>query len=89
VVVRDGENVVVGGLIQDNNDRLNTGVPILNQIPGLGWLFSYQRNNNERQELFIVLRPEIVNLNDRDAAQYQEIISRFERAADMLQDSGF
>lgn len=89
VVVRDGENVVLGGLIQDNNDRYNTGVPFLNQVPGLGRLFSYQRNDNERQELFIVLRPEIVNLNEYDSTRYREIINRFERAAEMLDDSNF
>ncbi len=89
VVVRDGENVVLGGLIQDNNDSYNTGIPFLNQVPGLGRLFSYQRNDNERQELFIVLRPEIVNLNEYDGARYRDIINRFERAAEMLDESNF
>jgi len=89
VVVRDGENVVLGGLIQDNNDSYNTGIPFLNQLPGLGWLFSHQRRENERQELFIVLRPEIVNLNEYDGARYRDIINRFERAAEMLDESNF
>lgn len=86
VVVRNGENVVLGGLIQNNNDALNTGVPILNQVPGLGRLFSYQRDNNERRELFIVIRPEIINVNEQTNASYQEILSRFEMAAEMLSE---
>jgi general secretion pathway protein D len=86
VVVRDGENVVLGGLIQNNNDLLNTGVPVLNRVPGLGRLFSYQRDNNERRELFIVIRPEIINLNDQNNANYREILSRFELAAELLED---
>lgn len=86
VVVRDGENVVLGGLIQSNNDLLNTGVPVLNRVPGLGRLFSYQRDNNERRELFIVIRPEIINLNDQNNANYREILSRFELAAELLDD---
>lgn len=86
VVVRDGENVVLGGLIQSNNDLLNTGVPVLNRVPGLGRLFSYQRDNNERRELFIVIRPEIINLNDQNNANYREILSRFELAAELLED---
>ncbi|MEX1196418.1 MAG: type II secretion system secretin GspD [Pseudohongiellaceae bacterium] len=89
VVARNGENVVLGGLIQDNNDVLNTGVPFLNRIPGLGGLFSYQRNNNERQELFIVLRPEIMDLNEPDGNNYEAISDRFLRAADMIDDSEF
>jgi general secretion pathway protein D len=86
VVVRNGENVVLGGLIQNNNDVLNTGVPILNQVPGLGRLFSYQRDNNERRELFIVIRPEIINVNEQNEASYRDILNRFELAAEMLSE---
>jgi general secretion pathway protein D len=85
VIVRDGENVVLGGLIQSSNDQLNTGVPYLNQVPVLGRLFSYQRDNNERRELFIVLRPEIVNINTQNTARYLEILNRFELVADMME----
>lgn len=86
VIVRDGENVVLGGLIQNNNDQLNTGVPYLNQVPVLGRLFSYQRDNNERRELFIVLSPEIINPNAQNLARYQDILSRFERVAEMMEN---
>ena len=85
VIVRDGENVVLGGLIQNNNDLLNTGVPYLNQVPVLGRLFSYQRDNNERRELFIVLSPEIINPNAQNTARYQEILNRFEMVAEMME----
>ncbi len=87
VVVRDGENVVLGGLIQSDNGDINTGIPGLNRIPLLGRLFSYQQNLNERKELFIVLRPEIVNLNDRDGTQYLEILQRFELVAEIIDDT--
>jgi len=86
VVVRNGENVVLGGLIQSDTGDLNTGVPGLNRVPILGRLFSYQQNLNERRELFIVLRPEIVNLNDRDGAQYREILRRFELVAEIIDE---
>lgn len=84
VVVRDGENVVLGGLIQSSNNSFNTGVPGLNRVPGLGRLFSYQRDNNERRELFIVLRPEIVNLNSQNDANFRAILSRFQMAAELI-----
>jgi general secretion pathway protein D len=84
VVVRDGENVVLGGLIQNNNGALNTGVPLLNQVPVLGRLFSYQRDNNERRELFIVLRPEIENLNAQNSERYREILSRFQLVSELM-----
>ncbi|MDX1491388.1 MAG: type II secretion system secretin GspD [Pseudohongiellaceae bacterium] len=87
VVVRDGENVVLGGLIQSSDGDLNTGVPYLNRVPVLGNLFSYQQDVVERKELFIVLRPEIVNLNDFNGAQYNEILQRFELASQLLEDA--
>lgn len=89
VVVRDGENVVLGGLIQSNDGDLNSGVPYLNRIPVLGNLFSYQQDVTERKELFIVLRPEIVNLNDFDGAQYNDILQRFELASELINESNW
>jgi len=86
VVVRNGDNVVLGGLIQSDNGDLNTGVPGLSRVPLLGRLFSYRQNLSERRELFIVLRPEIVNLNDQDSAQYREILRRFELVAEIIDE---
>jgi len=88
VVVRDSESVVLGGLIQTDNQDLNTGVPGLNRIPVLGNLFSYQQDTQERRELFIVLRPEVVNLNDQTTLGYTEILERFELAAELFEDIG-
>lgn len=88
VVVRNGENVVLGGLIQANDGDLNTGVPFLNRVPVLGNLFSYQQDTLERKELFIVLRPEIVNLNTANNAQYADILQRFELVGELFEEAG-
>ena len=86
VVVRNGENIVLGGLIQTDNEQLNTGVPGLSRLPVVGNLFSYQRDSIERRELFIVLRPEIINLNAEGGVQYSDILDRFELASELLED---
>jgi len=88
VVVRDGENVVLGGLIQSSNSDLNSGLPGVSRVPVLGGLFGYQQDVSERKELFIVLRPEVVNLNEGGAAAYTEILRRFELAAELFEDAG-
>ncbi len=88
VVVRNGESIVLGGLIQEDNQDLNTGVPGLNRIPVLGGLFSYRQDLNERRELFIVLRPEVINLNDENSLGYSEILDRFELAAELFEEAG-
>jgi general secretion pathway protein D len=89
VVVRNGENVVLGGLIQTDTENLNTGVPVLNRVPLLGRLFSYQQETVERRELFIVLRPEIINLNSETELEYQDILDRFDMASDLIEASDF
>lgn len=86
VVVRDGENVVLGGLIQTDDEDLNTGVPGLNRIPVLGGLFSYQQRQVRKQELFIVLRPEVIDLNSQNSLQYSEILERFEIVSQVLSE---
>ena len=89
VVVKNGDNIVLGGLIQTDTEALNTGVPLLNRVPGLGNLFSYQQDNLERRELFIVLRPEIINLNEQVGPQYSEILNRFDLASEILDEASF
>jgi general secretion pathway protein D len=84
VVVRNGENVVLGGLIQSDFEDLNTGVPGLNRIPVLGRLFSYQQESLRKQELFIVLRPEIIDLNEQSSTRYSDILERFEIISGLL-----
>ena len=84
VVVRNGENVVLGGLIQSDNENLNTGVPILNRVPVVGNLFSYRQEKLERKELFIVLRPEVINLNEQSSIQYSDILDRFAMVSELL-----
>ena len=87
VVVKDGDNIVLGGLIQTDTEALNTGVPLLNRVPGLGNLFSYQQDNQERRELFIVLRPEVININDQAGPQYSDILDRFKLASELFEES--
>ena len=90
VVVNNGENIVLGGLIQSDNENLNRGVPLLNRVPVLGNLFSYQRISSERRELFIVLRPEIVSLNSESGGvQYSDILNRFELVSQLFEEEEF
>jgi general secretion pathway protein D len=86
VVVRNGENIVLGGLIQSDFEDLNTGVPGLSRIPVLGRLFSYQQESLRKQELFIVLRPEIIDLNEPSGTRYSDILDRFEIVSGLLGD---
>jgi len=61
VVVRDGEVVVIGGLIKDEETRAVSKIPILGDIPILGKiLFSRTSVKHEKSELLIFIIPHIV-----------------------------
>ncbi|WP_241505880.1 type II secretion system secretin GspD [Parahaliea mediterranea] len=60
VAVRSDQAVVLGGLIQDNAARTNSGVPILKDIPGLGALFSSTDNESRRTELIVIITPRVI-----------------------------
>ena len=51
--------VVLGGLIMDRNDRMRSGFPILGRLPLIGALFSDTTKTKERNELIVLMRPEV------------------------------
>jgi general secretion pathway protein D len=66
VLVDNGQIVVLGGLIQDDQESNIDKVPLLGDIPYLGALFRYESRNHKRTNLMIFLRP--VVLKDASAA---------------------
>jgi general secretion pathway protein D len=66
VVVKDRETMVIGGLIRDNVTSSTSKVPLLGDIPILGWLFKYKTTKVEKTNLMIFITPYIIK-NERDA----------------------
>ena len=56
--VKDGQTVVLGGLIKQSATQNKQGIPFLQDIPVLGYLFSKTTYNQENSELLIVLKAE-------------------------------
>ena len=68
VRVRDGQTLVLSGIIQENDRTTVSKVPILGDIPLLGALFRSTNEVNERRELVVLLTPEVID--DSDASVY-------------------
>jgi general secretion pathway protein D len=77
-VVADEAVIALGGLIQEEETSENNGIPGLRKIPGLGALFSYRDRGTVRRELFVILRPQIIDGDAGDAAANQAFRDRFE-----------
>ena len=59
--VNNGDTAVIGGLMQDQVNKNNTGVPLLSSIPVLGQLFSYVDEEYVKSELVIFIRPVVAH----------------------------
>ncbi len=60
VAVKDGETIILGGLIRNANSKSVSGVPVLKDIPGLGALFRSKSENPTRKELMVLIRPTVL-----------------------------
>ena len=60
VLVRDGETVVIGGILKDTSSNDSAGVPYLKDIPVLGWLFSRFSVQKDFEELVVFITPRII-----------------------------
>ena len=76
VAVRDGDSVVLGGLIRDNASSAKSGVPLLMDIPVLGSLFSSTVDTSARTELLIFITPRVVESDEEVRALSIEMRDR-------------
>ncbi|MGH7467661.1 MAG: type II secretion system protein GspD [Longimicrobiales bacterium] len=75
LLARDGQTVVIGGLIDNQEEHTRSGIPYLRDIPIIGWLFGSLRRTNINSELFLFLTPHIVE-SDADADRIRNEIER-------------
>ncbi len=68
VRARSGQVVVIGGLMKNSTTTETASVPLLGDIPGIGWLFRHQKDVARKSELIILLKPQVV-IQDQDWAQ--------------------
>lgn len=83
VRVRDGQTLLLSGIIQESERSTVSKVPILGDIPLLGALFRSTREDNQRQELIVLLTPEI--LDDSDQTTFGYTYTPSEEVQDLLE----
>ena len=60
VIQLDGQTIVIGGLSKETTSRSDTGVPYLEDIPGLGYLFKRKSSDDSLEDLLIFITPHIL-----------------------------
>lgn len=59
VILNDGQGMIIGGLIKEKDATMQTKVPYLGDVKGIGWLFRKTEVTKERVEIIIALVPRI------------------------------
>ncbi len=75
VVVKDKQTVVISGLMQEKHEEVERKVPLLGDIPILGWLFKYKGVQKAKTNLLVFITPHII----RDAEDLQRLTSEKEK----------
>jgi type IV pilus assembly protein PilQ len=86
VRVRDSQTLLLSGIIQESERSTVNKIPILGDIPILGALFRSTITNNSRQELIILLTPQIIDDSDQSVFGYSYTPS--EQVQDILDNPG-
>ena len=71
-VVKDNETIVIGGLVGDSTEDDIYRVPLLGDIPYLGWLFRTHSNTREKTNMYVFLTPHIVRTKQDADKIYRE-----------------
>jgi len=66
VTLKDGNRIILGGLINTKNIRSTNKVPLLGDIPGISSIFSYQESSKQVQELVIIIEPHIIDKSKKN-----------------------
>jgi general secretion pathway protein D len=71
VAVHDGETIILGGFIRNSETKSKAGVPILKDIPVLGYLFRSTGDAKERKELIVLMRPTVLRTPELASAHVE------------------
>lgn len=83
IVVRSGDTAVLGGLIRNQESVTINKVPVLGDIPILGWLFKSQNTDVRKTNLLVFLTPKIMRADDDN---FNMVVNKLQRRAEFIRD---
>lgn len=60
IVLPDKQGIVIGGIMEEKKEKNHSGIPLLKDIPLLGYLFRYNSNSVTKKELVIIITPHVI-----------------------------
>ncbi len=78
VAVQTGETLLLGGLIQEQTNEGQTGLPFVSRVPVLRNLFGTSTNHKDRTELIVLITPRVISSVDEARQATQEYVRQFQ-----------
>lgn len=72
VIIKDQQTVVIGGLIDDTTTESENKVPVLGDVPLLGWLFRKRGEESVKTNLYVFLTPRVIKNPGEAAGIFQQ-----------------
>ena len=79
VLLRSSQTAVLGGLVTDNTSETTTQLPLLGDIPLLGWLFKNRSAQKQRTSLIVFVTPQIIRSAEEVEDNLQRILDERRR----------
>ncbi|MCK5228724.1 MAG: hypothetical protein KAR13_00565, partial [Desulfobulbaceae bacterium] len=64
LAVKDGETILIGGMIQKKDDTGESGLPYAKDVPLFGWLFKHRSEITRKTELLIMITAHVIESED-------------------------
>ncbi len=85
IVVNDGDTAVLGGLIKDRETEEVVKVPLLGDLPLIGWLFKSKETNKEKVNMLVFLTPKIIRT---PGDSKQVMMKKMDQRIDFIKSQG-
>ena len=72
-ILRHGESIIIGGLVKNYTTKTETKVPILGDIPLLGWFFTHTDSKDQQDNLIVILTPYIIDKSEKLSALQRQL----------------
>ena len=74
IILRNGEDIIIGGLVRTRTVKTVEKVPLLGDIPWIGeWLFTYKSNDKSKDNLIVILTPYVIAKSENLSALQQKL----------------
>ncbi len=86
VVIKDGQTIAIGGLIDTKTNKTHSEIPLISKIPFLGELFKFTSITKDRTELVILLTPRVIANSDEAQTATDELKLKFQNLSKYINE---